>query len=183
MEAVLVQRLERTYTRERGRLLAFIRSRVRGIEDAEDILQDVFTRAVQNLNATEPIDNLVAWLYTVARNRIVDLYRRRRPTVSLHGGDEEGGSLEDLLQDSGIDLEGDVIRQEVLEALLDSLEELPPEQREVFLQQAVEGRTFRELAEESGVSINTLIARKRYAVQALRRRLGELREVLDELDE
>jgi RNA polymerase sigma factor (sigma-70 family) len=181
MEAVLVQRLERTYMRERGRLLAFIRSRVRGTEDAEDILQDVFTQAVQNLSATEPIDNLVAWLYTVARNRIVDLYRRRRPIVSLHGGGGEGGSLEDLLQDSGIDLEREVIRQEVLEALLDSLEELPPEQRDVFLQQAVEGRTFRELAGESGVSINTLIARKRYAVQALRRRLGELREVLDEL--
>jgi len=176
-----VQRLERTYRRERGRLLAFIRSRVHASEDAEDILQDVFTQAVRNLSATEPIDNLVAWLYTVTRNRIVDLYRGRRPTVSIHGRADEGGSLEDLLEDSGIDLEQEVIRGEVLEALLESLEELPPEQRDVFLQQAVEGRTFRELAEESGVSINTLLARKRYAVQALRRRLGELREVFDEL--
>jgi RNA polymerase sigma factor (sigma-70 family) len=181
MEAVLVQRLERTYTQERGRLLAFIRSRVPKSEDAEDILQDVFVRAVQNLNATEPIDDLMAWLYTVARNRIVDLYRRRKSTVSIHGKQEDGGSLENLLQDSGIDLERAVIRREVLEALLESLEELPPEQREVFLQQAVEGRTFRELAEKSGTSINTLIARKRYAVQFLRRRLAEMKEVLDEL--
>ena len=181
MEAVLVQRLERTYKRERGRLLAFIRSRVPRNEDAEDILQDVFTQAMQNLSVTEPIDNLLAWLYTVARNRIVDLYRRRRPTVSIHAKDEESGSLEDLLQDSGLDLEQEVVRQEVLEALMESLDELPPEQREVFLQQAVEGKTFRELAEESGTSINTLLARKRYAVLALRRRLGEIKEVLDEL--
>jgi RNA polymerase sigma factor (sigma-70 family) len=181
MEAVLVQRLERTYKRERGRLLAFIRSRVPRNEDAEDILQDVFTQAMQNLSVTEPIDNLLAWLYTVARNRIVDLYRRRRPTVSIHAKDEESGSLEDLLQDSGLDLEQEVVRQEVLEALMESLDELPPEQRELFLQQAVEGKTFRELAEESGTSINTLLARKRYAVLALRRRLGEIKEVLDEL--
>ena len=177
----MVQRLERTYKRERGRLLSYIRSRVSRSEDAEDILQDVFTQAVRNLSVTEPIDNLMAWLYTVARNRIVDLYRRRRPTVSLTGADDEGGSLEELLQDSGIDLEQDIVRQEVLEALMDALDELPAEQREVFLQQAVEGRTFRELAEESGVSINTLLARKRYALQALRRRLGEIKEVLDEL--
>jgi RNA polymerase sigma factor (sigma-70 family) len=181
MEAVLVQRLERTYKRERGRLLAFIRSRVPRNEDAEDILQDVFTQAVQNLSVTEPIDNLMAWLYTVARNRIVDLYRRRRPTVSIHVKDDERGSLEDLLQDSGIDLEQEIVRQQVMEALTESLEELPPEQRDVFLQQAVEGKTFRELAEENGTSINTLLARKRYAVQALRRRLGEIKELLDEL--
>ncbi len=81
----MVQRLERTYNTERGRLLAFIRSRVPGNEDAEDLLQDVFVQAVKNLSVTEPIDNLMAWLYTVARNRIVDLYRRRRPTVSIHG--------------------------------------------------------------------------------------------------
>ena len=176
-----MQRLERTYKRERGRLLVFIRSRVSAREDAEDILQDVFTQAVKSLSVTEPIDNLIAWLYTVARNLIVDLYRRRRPTLSIHGKDEEGGSLEELLQDSGIDLEQEAVRREVLDALIEALEELPPAQREVFLQQAVEGRTFRELAEESGTSINTLIARKRYAVQALRRRLGEIRELLDEL--
>jgi RNA polymerase sigma factor (sigma-70 family) len=123
----------------------------------------------------------MAWLYRVARNRIVDLYRRRKPTVSIHAGSDEGGTLEDLLQDSGIDLEQEVVRREVLEALMDSLEQLPKEQREVFLQQAVEGRTFRELAEESGTSINTLLARKRYAVLALRRRLGEIKELLDEL--
>jgi RNA polymerase sigma factor (sigma-70 family) len=181
MEAVLVQRLERTYKGERGRLLAFIRSRVPGSEDAEDILQDVFTQALRNLNAAEPIENLLAWLYRVARNRIVDLYRRRRPTVSIHAEDDEGGSLEGLLHDSGIDLEKETVRREVLEALMEALEELPPEQREAFLQQAVEGRTFRELAEESGTSINTLIARKRYAVLALRRRLEQIREVLDEL--
>jgi RNA polymerase sigma factor (sigma-70 family) len=181
MEAVLVQRLERTYERERGRLLSFIRSRVSAREDAEDILQDVFTQAVRNLSVTQPIDNLLAWLYTAARNRVVDLYRRRRPTVSLHGRDRDDGSLEDLLEDSGIDLEKEVVRREVQEALTEALEDLPAEQREVFLQQAVEGRTFRELAEESGVSINTLIARKRYAVKALRRRLAAIKEVLEEL--
>ncbi|MBN1836961.1 MAG: RNA polymerase sigma factor [Spirochaetales bacterium] len=177
----MVQRLARTYEQQHGRLLAYIRSRVPRDEDAEDILQDVFTRALQRLSVTEPIDNLMAWLYTVARNRIVDLYRRRRPSVSIHAEDAEGGSLEELLQDSGIDLDRELVREEVLAALADALELLPPEQRQVFLQQAVEGRTFSELAEATGTSINTLIARKRYAVKALRRRLQEIKEVLDEL--
>jgi RNA polymerase sigma factor (sigma-70 family) len=181
MGAMLTQRLERTYRRERPRLLAFIRSRVSRPEDAEDLLQEVFAQAVESLSATEPVDNLLAWLYTVTRNRIVDLYRRRRPALSLQTREEEGPALEELIRDSGIDLDRELVRQEVLEALVDSLEELPPEQREVFLQQAVEGTTFREIAEETGVSINTLTARKRYAVRFLRHRLQEIKQLVDEL--
>jgi RNA polymerase sigma factor (sigma-70 family) len=179
-EAVLVSNVESVYRKERRRLLAFIRARVGGPEEAEDLLQDVFFQALRNADSMEPIENVLGWLYTIARNKIIDLYRRRKRTVSIHDEAEEG-SLEALLASSGIDLHRELARSAVQEALLDALEELPAAQREAFLLQAVEGMTFREISEKSGTPINTLIARKRYAVQHLRRRLQGLRELLDEL--
>jgi len=170
--------LEQTYRRERGRLLAFIRSRVPDASLAEDLLHEVFLGAVRSLNAAQPIDNLLAWLYRAARNRIVDLYRRRRRTVSLEQADEEGVTLHELIASSGLGAEDELLRASIEEALEQALAELPAAQREVFIAQEVEGRTFRELAEQSGVSINTLLARKRYAVLALRRRLAELKSLI-----
>ena len=177
----MVERLEQTYRKERGRLLQFIRSRIAGAEDAEDILQEVFIQAVGNLNAAQPIDNLVGWLYTAARNKIIDIYRSRKyRTVSLHGTEDEV-SFEALLKDSGIDLEKDFMRSQVTEALIESLEELPENQRQVFIMQAVEGLTFREISDLTGTPLNTLIARKRYAVQFLGKRLADIKDVLEEL--
>jgi RNA polymerase sigma factor (sigma-70 family) len=129
---------------------------------------------------TEPIENIIGWLYTIARNKIIDRYRNKRVTVSLQQ-EKEDTTLEELLEDSGIDIEKDLIRTAVMDALIEALEELPKEQRDAFIQQAIEGKTFREISEETGTPLNTLIARKRYAVQFLRRRLHELKEIINEL--
>ena len=175
-----VAELENTYRDEHPRLLSFIRSKVRSSEEAEDILQDVFIQAVQNFSATEPIENLLGWIYTIARNRIIDWYRKKRlPKVDVV--DEEGVDLlEDLIGDLGISLEDDFIRKFLSEALIESIDELPEEQRDIFILQVVEGRTFREIAEMLDISINTAMARKRYAVLRLRRRLAQIKAVLEE---
>ena len=181
MEAVLSHRLEQTYREQRTGLLRFITSRISNREDAEDILQEVFFQALRSLDVTEPIGNLAGWLYTVARNRIIDWYRRKRPgTVSLTAADERTG-FEDLLLDSGLRVEQDVIRTLAVDALIDGIEALPERQREVIVLQAIEGRTFAEIAELTGAPINTLIARKRYALQALRKRLTDLGEILADM--
>jgi RNA polymerase sigma factor (sigma-70 family) len=180
MEAVLVQRLEKVYRSERSSLLSFIRSRTGTLEEAEDLLQDVFFQAIRAASVTDPIENIVGWLYTIARNKIIDRYRRKKNTVSLQQEREEV-TLEELLADSGIDIEKEVIRRAVMDALIEALEELPPEQRDAFVEQAIDGKTFREISEQSGVPLNTLIARKRYAVQFLRKRLHDLKEIVDEL--
>jgi RNA polymerase sigma factor (sigma-70 family) len=180
MEAVLVQRLEKVYRSERNSLLGFIRSRTGSLEEAEDLLQDVFFQAIRAASVTDPIENVVGWLYTIARNKIIDRYRRRRNDVSLQQ-EREDITLEELLADSGINIEKEFIRRAVMDALIEALEELPPEQRDAFIQQAIEGKTFREISEQSGVPLNTLIARKRYAVQFLRKRLHDLKEIVDEL--
>ncbi len=175
-----MQRLEKVYRSERTSLLGFIRSRTGDLEEAEDLLQDVFFQAIRAASVTEPIENIVGWLYTIARNKIIDRYRRKPSTVSLQQ-EREDLTLEELLADSGIDIEKEMIRRAVMDALIEAMEELPPEQRNAFVQQAIEGRTFREISEQSGVPLNTLIARKRYAVQFLRKRLHGLREIIDEL--
>ncbi len=175
-----MQRLEKVYRSERSSLLSFIRSRIGNLEEAEDLLQDVFFQALRAASVTDPIENMVGWLYTIARNKIIDRYRRKKNTVSLQQ-EREDVTLEELLADSGIDIEKEVIRSAVMNSLIEALEELPPEQRDTFIQQAIEGRTFREISEQSGVPLNTLIARKRYAVQFLRKRLHDLSELVDEL--
>lgn len=176
-----MQRLEKVYRSERNSLLGFIRSRTGSLEEAEDLLQDVFFQAIRAASVTEPIENIVGWLYTIARNKIIDHYRRKRNIVSLQQ-EKEDVTLEELLTDSGINIEKEVFRRAVMDALIEALEELPPEQRDAFIQQAIEGRTFREISESTGTPLNTLIARKRYAVQFLRKRLHDLKEIVDELD-
>ena len=175
-----MQRLEKVYRDERSSLLGFIRSRTGSLEEAEDLLQDVFFQAIRAASVTDPIENVVGWLYTIARNKIIDRYRRKKNTVSLQQEREEV-TLEELLADSGIDIEKEFIRRAVMDALIEALEELPAEQRDAFIQQAIDGKTFREISEQSGVPLNTLIARKRYAVQFLRGRLHDLKEIMDEL--
>lgn len=173
----MAEDLERTYRKEHHNLLKFIRSKISDYEDAEDILQDVFFQAVRNLNVTQPIENLLAWLYTSTRNKIIDLYRKKKyEKISLHESDAV--SFDILLKDSGVNLEKDFIRTQVMEALIESLDELPDNQREVFIMQAVEGRTFKEIAELTDTPINTLIARKRYAVKFLRKRLADIKDVI-----
>jgi RNA polymerase sigma factor (sigma-70 family) len=185
MEAVLRNRIEDVFRTERKSLLRFVKSRVNDPEDAEDILSDVFLQAMLNAHSLEYVDNLLAWLRTSLRNKIIDGYRKKQlPKVSLDtspGNGEGESTLVDIIRDSGIDIEKDFIRSLVLEELMESIDDLPEEQRSVVLAQAVEGRSFRELSEASGTSINTLLARKRYALSTLKKKLAEIKEMIDEI--
>ena len=169
------RRISEVIHRERRRLLNFIRQRVDDEGDAEDILQDVFYELTEAYRMMKPVEQVGAWLYRVARNRIIDRFRRRRPAVSFEipGGasEEDALRLEDLLPSPDAGPEALYARSVLLEELDAALEELPEEQRAAFVAHEIDGRSFKELAEESGVSINTLLSRKRYAVLHLRRRL------------
>jgi RNA polymerase sigma factor (sigma-70 family) len=179
MEMALQLEIGKVYKTEKSRLLAFIRSKVSSQEDAEDILQDVFYHTLEGVSVTDQIDNVLAWLYTAARNRVIDWYRKRRlRTVSMEDMEQYG--LDDLIADSGLHPERSYYRNMVAEALIESIEALPEEQRMVFVAQELEGMTFKEIAEITGESINTLISRKRYAVHYLRKQLQEIKTMLDE---
>jgi RNA polymerase sigma factor (sigma-70 family) len=156
---------------ETGRLRRFLQARVPDRRDAEDILQDVFYELVLADRLTRPIGNVGAWLFEVARNRVADLFRRKRPVAV---GGEEGPALADMLPSSDAGPEAAYARSVLLDELADALDELPAEQRFVFLAHEAEGRSFQELAAETGVPINTLLSRKRYAVLFLRRRLAAI---------
>jgi len=169
------RRISEAVTVERTRLRNFIRKRVADDADAEDILQDVFYEFVQAYRLMKPIERVGAWLFRVARNRIIDLYRKRKsdpprkePTVREDG---ELLKLEDLLPSPDSGPEAAFTRNVLLAELDDALEELPEEQREVFIAHELEGRSFKELAAETGLSVNTLLSRKHYAVLHLRQRL------------
>ncbi len=162
--------------RDEPRLRSFIGKRVFDAGDAEDVLQDVFYELIQSYRLLKPVEQVTAWLFRVARNRITDLFRRQSSDsldASLSGG-PDSDTLLDLLpsEDGGPD--AIYARNLIFEALDEALEELPSEQREVFIAHELLGRSFKELSEESGVSVNTLLSRKRYAVLHLRRRLQQL---------
>jgi RNA polymerase sigma factor (sigma-70 family) len=179
MEMAASLEIGTVYQKEKNRLLAYIRSRVGTLEDAEDILQDVFYHTLQGISVTDQIDNLIGWLYTAARNRVIDWYRKKRlQTCSLE--EMEKYSIEALIADSGLHPEKSYYRNLIAEALAESVEALPEEQRMVFVWQELEGMTFKEIAEMTGESINTLIARKRYAVQFLRKQLKAIKTIVDE---
>jgi len=163
--------------REQWRLWNFIRRRVPDARDAEDILQDVFAELVEANRLLMPIDHVTGWLFRVARNRITDLFRRRRPEPFrdfVVTDDEERLPLEDLLPSPDAGPETQYARRVLLEALEVALAELPPDQREVFVAHEIEGRSFKEIAAETGVGVNTLLSRKRYAVLRLRERLQDI---------
>ena len=164
--------------REGRRLRNFIRRRVLDAAEAEDILQDVLYELVAAHRLMQPIEQAGAWLMRVARNRIIDRFRKRK-TDSLAAqspaqpvdDEEEGAALEDLLPSLEPGPERETIQRVLLEQIEDALDELPPEQREVFVAHELEGASFKELAERWDVSVNTLLSRKRYAVRALREHL------------
>jgi RNA polymerase sigma factor (sigma-70 family) len=173
------QRISETVEREQTRLRRFIRSRVADEGDVEDILQDVFYELVESYRLLKPVEEVTAWLYRVARNRIIDLFRKRKPVsgADSHAGDEEGPRWEDLLPSPDAGPEAEYARAILLEELEAALAELPADQREVFVAHEFEGLSFKEMAEASGVGVNTLLARKRYAVMHLR---GRLQAIYDE---
>lgn len=168
--------LEKAVNAERGHLFDFIRGRVRTAEDAEDILQDVLYQFVASYSVTEPIEKLTAWLFRVARNKIIDWYRKKKPDSMPRDerNPNEPINLEDILFDSSLNPELLYARSIVWSELSDALEDLTEDQREVFVMHELEGKSFKEIAAETGEPINTLLSRKRYAIRALRVRLQEL---------
>jgi RNA polymerase sigma factor (sigma-70 family) len=179
MEDVLSnQHIVEAVGREQGRLRNFIRKRVADESDVEDILQDVFYEFIEAYRLMKPVEQAGAWLFRVARNRIIDLFRRQKP-VSLSEPEAAGHlTLEELLPSPDAGPEALYARGLLWEELEAALEELPEEQRDVFIAHEIDGRSFRELAAETGVSVNTLLARKRYAVLHLRKRLAEIKQEL-----
>jgi RNA polymerase sigma factor (sigma-70 family) len=173
--------IAQAFERDEPRLRSFIRRRVLDTADAEDVLQDVFYELIQAYRMMRPAEQVTGWMYRVARNRITDLFRRRK-SVSLNEpvGEGEGATIEDLLPSPEAGPEAMYARGVMLEALDEALEELPAEQREVFVAHELLGQSFKELSAETGVSVNTLLSRKRYAVLHLRERLREMYEEFGE---
>lgn len=174
------QRISEAVSRDQSRLRSFIRRRVADPGDAEDILQDVFCELLEAYRMMKPVEQVTAWLFRVARNRITDLFRRRsrealrnEPARVAEDGSEDGEelSLEELLPSPDAGPAAAYARSVLLEELDDALDELPAEQREVFVAHEVMGYSFKELSAETGVSVNTLLSRKHYAVLHLRERL------------
>ena len=172
------QRISEVVKREQSRLRNFIRRRVPDPRDAEDILQDVFYELVEANRLLMPIEHVTGWLFRVARNRITDLFRKKKPEsfsdTAVADEDDELLQFEDLLPSPDAGPEALYARNVLLDELELAVDELPEEQREVFVAHELEGRSFKEMAAETGVSVNTLLSRKRYAVLHLRERLQSI---------
>ena len=177
-----------TFRKERGKLLNFIRGKVASSEEAEDILQEVFYQFVAGFESIESLDRITSWLYSVARNKIIDGYRKdasrpKKTDFESAVGNEENAplTLQEILPDLDNTPESVMLREAIWDEITLALDELPAEQREIFIQNEMEERSFREIADEKGVSINTLLSRKRYAILALRKRLQRFyNDVVDE---
>lgn len=175
------QRIAEVVTREQSRLRNFIRRRVPDPWDAEDLLQDVFYRLVEANRMLMPIDHVTGWLFQVARNRIADFFRKKMPErfADIAVDEEaEGLRLEDLLPSPDAGPEAVYARKLLIDELEVAVGELPEEQRAVFVAHELEGKSFKEIAAKTGVSVNTLLSRKRYAVLRLRRRLRGIHDAL-----
>jgi RNA polymerase sigma factor (sigma-70 family) len=172
------QLISEALERDRPRLRSFIRKHVADTSEAEDILQDVFYELLEAYRLMKPIEHVTAWLFRVARNRMVDLFRRNKASslndpVSVEEGAD---TLEDLLPSADAGPEAAYARNLLLDALEEALEELPEIQREVFIAHELMGRSFREISAETGLSVNTLLSRKHYAVLHLRKSLQSIYE-------
>jgi RNA polymerase sigma factor (sigma-70 family) len=175
------QQITEAINRDQSRLRNFIRKRVADRDDAEDVLQDVFYELVEAYRMMKPIEQVTAWLFRVARNRIIDLFRRKtrealRAEPATFADDGEMLQLEDLLPSPDAGPEAVYARNLLLEELGEALDELPDEQREAFVAHELMGYSFKELAAQTGVSVNTLLSRKHYAVLQLRRRLQAIHD-------
>lgn len=159
--------------RERGRLLSFIVTTVRDAAEAEDVLQEALYELVAAFRLNQPVEHAGAWLRRVARNRIIDRFRRKAPDAVLEWDDEGDATAGNLLPSAGDGPEAALLRELMMGELELALDELPPQQREVFLAHEIEGASFKELSARWGVAVNTLLSRKRYAVLRLRARLKD----------
>ena len=186
MTAAERKQIEKIVQAEQEGLLGFIRKRIGDEPDAKDIMQDVFYHLTVGFNDIRSINTITAWLFTAARNRITDYFRKKRPIsfsdVKIETGndtDEPPLMLEDILPDTTAGPEDEYMREFILDAIEESVEELPEEQREVFIMNEFEDLSFKDISAKTGVGMNTLLSRKRYAVLTLRDRLKELYNLIN----
>lgn len=174
--------VRQAFEKERRRLLQFIENRIPRKDVAEDIMQDVFFQFVERARLPEPLEQLSSWLFAVARNKITDWFRKKKEVseehISFRGeeSEESGLFMSDLLPEISDDPELQLVRKFLMEELLEAIDQLPSEQKEVFIWQEVEGFSFKEISANTGIPVNTLISRKRYAVLFLRKRLQHVYE-------
>jgi len=180
MSDIQNESIRQTVEKERKRLLEFIRRRVPSQEDAEDVLQDVFYELVNTYRLMKPVEQMASWMFTVARNKITDRYRKKKPDsleghFAIRAGDD-GDSLDisDFLPGNMNSPETEMMRDAIMKGLEEALDELPKEQREVFIMHEIEDKSFQEIEQITGANVNTLLSRKRYAVLFLRERLQSL---------
>jgi RNA polymerase sigma factor (sigma-70 family) len=175
-------KIQDTFRRERTKLLNFIRQRVNRQEDAEDIVQEVFYELMMMDRLMKPVEHLASWMFTVARNKITDLYRKKKPllledmvhTKSEEGEEENQYLLAEILPSVANRAEDNIMSNAILTALAEALDDLPAEQRDVFVWHELEDKSFKEIADITGTPLNTLLSRKRYAILFLRQRLQHL---------
>ena len=178
-------RIEEAVRKDRGKLLNFIKQRVADKDDAEDILQDVFFQLANGYDMIGSLDKVTSWMYAVARNKITDWYRKKKPEPFSRGaqlsgsGEDDQLSIGNIIPALGNTPEDAMLKSVIWDAIMEALDELPAEQKAVFVWNEFEEKGFKEISEETGVSINTLISRKRYAVLHLRKRLQYLYEELN----
>ena len=169
--------VEKTVLKEQNRLFNFIRRSVSDIEDAKDILQDVLYQFISGYDDIRETERTTSWLYTVAKNKIIDLFRKKKskPMSELKLSDEDENvlTIEDILPDPAILLDDEYFYASLWNGIDEALDDLPEKQREVFYMNEIEGKSFKEIAEITGEFINTLLSRKRYAVLYLRKRLQD----------
>jgi len=173
------EKIAQIVSKEKGRLLNFIRQRTPNLEDAEDILQDVFYELVESYRLMKPVEQLASWLFTVARNKITDLYRKKKPDllddkVQVNDNEDEPLLLADILHGNVISADDQMMNDLLMETIADLLDELPKEQRDAFVMHELEDKSMQQIADEMKTSVKTVISRKRYAVLYLRERLQSL---------
>jgi len=173
------KKIENIFKKEKGNLFNFIRKNVLSKEDAEDILNDVFLRLIENIPEIEIVENLTSWLFTVARNRITDKYRKKKPDlfsdIEIVKSDEDDSlNLSDILPDKRILPDNETIYNELWDVVEETLDELPEEQKEIFVLNEFEGYSYKEISLMLDVPVNTLLSRKRYSVLYLRKKLQKL---------
>ncbi|MBC8109497.1 MAG: RNA polymerase sigma factor [Verrucomicrobia bacterium] len=182
-EALLQEKniaIAETFEREKQRLLSFIKKRIPKTDDAEDILQDVFFQLTESFEVLRPIEQMTAWLFKVTRNKIIDRYRKKKPesieglALAYDTDGEESPTLLNWIFDPVNNPEEDLTRKLIWETVCQALEEMPVEQKDVFVRHELENKSFKEISEMTEVSVNTLLSRKRYAVLFLRKRLQDI---------
>jgi len=173
------EKIEQIVSKEKSRLLNFIRQRTSNLEDAEDILQDVFYELIESFRLMKPVEQLASWLFTVARNKITDSYRKKKAVslednVHVNEEDDEPLLLADILSGNNISADDKMMNDLLMETIADALDELPKEQRDAFVMHELEDKSMQQIADEMNVPLKTVISRKRYAVLYLRARLKTL---------